>query len=55
MFGSAWGEALWYWDSKLTKSNAQLAERAVHILRELDIEPAIPDEAWAMLALQNKK
>ena len=37
---------------KLAKSNAQLVEKAVVILRALDKEPASPDEAREMLGLK---
>jgi 3-keto-5-aminohexanoate cleavage enzyme len=42
---------LYYRKGELAKSNAQLVARAVRIARELNIEPATPDEARAILGL----
>lgn len=39
---------------KLAKSNAELVEKMVRIMRELDFEPATPDEARAMLGIEKK-
>jgi len=38
----------------LAKSNAELVEKMVRIMREFDYEPATPDEAHAMLKLKNR-
>lgn len=45
-------ETLWYREGEAVKSNAQLVERAVRLLRELDLEPATPAEARAILGLR---
>jgi uncharacterized protein (DUF849 family) len=39
---------------RLAKSNAEMVEKMVRILRELDMEPASPDEARAILKLKGK-
>jgi uncharacterized protein (DUF849 family) len=36
----------------LVKSNAELVEKIVRIMRELGLEPASPDEARAILGLK---
>lgn len=38
----------------LAKSNAELVEKMVRIMKEFDIEPATPDEAHEMLQLKNR-
>jgi 3-keto-5-aminohexanoate cleavage enzyme len=42
---------IYYRKGELAPSNAQLVARSVRILRELNLEPASPDEARAMLGL----
>ena len=37
------------------QNNAQLVERAIRIARELQIEPASPDEARRLLRLRGRK
>jgi len=39
---------------RLAKSNAEMVEKMARILRELDMEPASPDEARAILKLKGK-
>jgi 3-keto-5-aminohexanoate cleavage enzyme len=39
---------------ELVKSNAQLVERTVRIARELNLQPATPDEARAILGVVKK-
>ncbi len=43
---------IYYRRGELAKSNAQLVERMVRILRELEMEPATPDEAREALKLK---
>ena len=43
---------IYYRKGELAKSNAQLVARTVRILRELELEPATPDEAREMLSLR---
>lgn len=43
---------IYYSKGELAKSNAQLVERMVRIIRELDMEVATPDEARAILRLK---
>jgi 3-keto-5-aminohexanoate cleavage enzyme len=43
---------LYYRKGELAKSNAQLVARAVRIARELNKEPATPEEARAILGLK---
>ena len=38
----------------LAESNAQLVERSVRIARELNLEPATPDEAREILGVVKK-
>ncbi len=45
---------IFYRKGELAQSNAQLVQRMVRILRELDMEPATPDEARAMLGLPKR-
>jgi 3-keto-5-aminohexanoate cleavage enzyme len=45
---------VFYRRGELVKENAQLVERAVRICRELQREPATPDEARAMLGLRGR-
>jgi 3-keto-5-aminohexanoate cleavage enzyme len=45
---------VYYRRGELVKENAQLVERAVRICRELQREPATPDEARAMLGLRGR-
>jgi 3-keto-5-aminohexanoate cleavage enzyme len=45
---------VFYRRGELVKENAQLVERAVRICRELQREPASPDEARAMLGLRGR-
>ena len=40
---------VYYGPGRLLKSNAEMVERAVRIIRELGMEPATPDEAREML------
>jgi len=40
---------------RLAKSNAEMVEKMVRILKELDMEPASPDEARAILKLKGKE
>jgi 3-keto-5-aminohexanoate cleavage enzyme len=42
---------IYYSKGVLAKSNAQLVERSVRIARELNIEPATPDEARQTLGI----
>lgn len=44
-----------YRRGELLKNNAQLVERAVRIARELQIEPASPDEARSMLGVRGRQ
>ena len=37
---------------KLARSNAELVEKMVRIIRELSLEPATPDEAREMLKIR---
>jgi uncharacterized protein (DUF849 family) len=37
---------------KLARSNAELVEKMVRIIRELSLEPATPDEAREMLGIK---
>ncbi len=46
---------IYYSRGELAKSNAQLVERIVRIIHELDMEVATPDEARAILKLPQKK
>lgn len=45
---------IYYRQGELVKTNAQLVERAVRIIRELELEPATPDEARAMLGMKKR-
>ena len=45
---------IYYRRGELAKSNAQLVERTVRIARELNLEPATPDEARAILGVVKK-
>lgn len=45
---------VYYRRGELVKDNAQLVERAVRICRELQREPASPDEARALLGLRGR-
>ena len=45
---------IYYRRGELAKSNAQLVERIVRIIRELDMEIATPDEAREMLNIKRK-
>ena len=45
---------LYYRKGELAKSNAQLVARAVRIARELNPEPATPDEARKILGITKK-
>ena len=40
---------------RLAKSNAEMVEKMVHILKELDLEPTSPQETRAMLKLKGKE
>ncbi len=42
---------IYYSKGVLAKSNAQLVERSARIARELNIEPATPDEARQILGI----
>lgn len=42
---------IYYAPGELLKSNAQMVERAVRIIRELGMEVATPDEAREILKL----
>lgn len=44
-------DSIYYRKGELAKSNAQFVERLVRILRDLDLEPATPDEAREILGL----
>jgi 3-keto-5-aminohexanoate cleavage enzyme len=46
---------VFYRKGELVRENAQLVERAVRICRELQREPASPDEARALLNLRGRK
>ncbi len=46
---------VYYRKGELAKSNAQFVERAVRILKELNLEPATPDEAREILGLERIK
>jgi 3-keto-5-aminohexanoate cleavage enzyme len=46
---------VYYRRGELLQNNAQLVERAVRIARELQVEPATPDEARQMLKLRGRK
>jgi 3-keto-5-aminohexanoate cleavage enzyme len=46
---------VYYRRGELVRDNAQLVERAVRICRELQREPASPDEARAMLGLRGRE
>lgn len=43
---------IYYGPGELLKSNAQMVERAVRIIRELGMEPATPDEACEILNIK---
>jgi 3-keto-5-aminohexanoate cleavage enzyme len=43
---------IYYRKGELARSNAQLAARSVRIIRELEMEPATPNEARAMLGIK---
>jgi len=45
---------IYYSKGELAKSNAQLVERSVRIAKELNIEPATPDEARAILGVAKR-
>jgi 3-keto-5-aminohexanoate cleavage enzyme len=45
---------IYYRKGELVKSNAQLVERTVRIARELNLEPATPDEAREILGVVKK-
>ena len=50
--GPGWyGDNIYYAPGELLKSNAQMVERAVRIIRELGMEVATPDEAREILKL----
>lgn len=40
---------------RLAKSNAEMVEKMVHLLKELDLEPTSPQETRAMLKLKGKE
>lgn len=42
---------IWYRKGEFAKSNAQLAERAVRMIHELEFEVATPDEARDILGI----
>lgn len=46
---------VYYRKGELLKDNAQLVERAVRIARELQVEPASPDEARSMLGVRGRE
>lgn len=46
---------VYYRRGELLKNNAQLVERAVRIARELQVEPATPDEARSMLGVRGRQ
>lgn len=46
---------VYYKRGELLENNAQLVERAVRIAKELQVEPASPDEARQMLRLRGRK
>jgi 3-keto-5-aminohexanoate cleavage enzyme len=46
---------VYYRRGELVKDNAQLVERAVRIARELQVEPATPEEARAFLQLRGRE
>jgi 3-keto-5-aminohexanoate cleavage enzyme len=43
---------IYYSPGRLLKSNAEMVERAVRIIRELGLEVATPDEAREILAIK---
>jgi 3-keto-5-aminohexanoate cleavage enzyme len=45
---------VYYEWNRLTKSNAEFVERAVRIIKEINKEVAIPDEARQILNLKNR-
>lgn len=48
-------DAIYYRKGELAKSNAQLVERIVGVIRDLGLEPASPEEAREMLAIPSLK
>jgi 3-keto-5-aminohexanoate cleavage enzyme len=55
--GSEWritSTTAYYRRGELVKNNAQFAARAVRIVRELNKEPATPDETRKILGLTKK-
>jgi len=45
---------VYYRRGELARDNAQLVERTVRIARELNLEPATPDEARAAMKLRGR-